>query len=220
MLNQPFESSQPGSTLQFQSKVEKRNNIFVIFSILFFCLAAFFIYQNLQLRNRLLSQSTSSIENVEQTPSASATGSLEPNIIAQEPRSSTSMYPAAKDGFTKYYIWLPTLTNESDNQVEIVVGKNTMVDCNSAWYSGVLEEKSVQGWGYTYYEVNNVAGPMSTRMGCSESSDKEAFIQVIGDNYLVRYNSKLPVVVYVPNDFEVQYKVWTTNSSLFEAEKQ
>ena len=185
-----------------------------------FCLAAFFIYQNLQLRNRLTSQSINTIQNLESAATTTSTESEEQNVVSQEPRSSTSMYPATKEGFSKYYIWLPTLTNESDNQVEIVVGKNSMVDCNSTWYIGDLEEKNVQGWGYTYYEVNNAVGPMSTRMGCSENSNVESFIQVRGNNYLVRYNSKSPIVVYVPNDFEVQYKIWNTTSSLFKAEKQ
>jgi ecotin len=32
---------------------------------------------------------------------------------------------------------------------------------------------------------------------------------VRGDGALLRYNSKLPVVVYVPVDFEVHYRIWT-----------
>ena len=30
-----------------------------------------------------------------------------------------------------------------------------------------------------------------------------------GEGFLIRYNSKLPVVVYVPDEFEVRYRIWT-----------
>jgi ecotin len=30
-----------------------------------------------------------------------------------------------------------------------------------------------------------------------------------GEPYMVRYNSRLPIVVYVPTGTEVRYRVWT-----------
>lgn len=35
------------------------------------------------------------------------------------------------------------------------------------------------------------------------------FVSLGGDPYLVRYNSKLPVVVYVPEGVEVRYRIWS-----------
>jgi ecotin len=37
----------------------------------------------------------------------------------------------------------------------------------------------------------------------------ERFITLGGDSYLIRYNSHLPVVVYVPEGVEVRYRIWT-----------
>jgi len=36
----------------------------------------------------------------------------------------------------------------------------------------------------------------------------ERFITLGGDPYLIRYNSRLPIVVYVPEDAEVRYRIW------------
>jgi ecotin len=36
----------------------------------------------------------------------------------------------------------------------------------------------------------------------------DRFVTLGGKPYLIRYNSKLPVVVYVPEGFEVRYRIW------------
>ena len=35
------------------------------------------------------------------------------------------------------------------------------------------------------------------------------FITLGGEPYLIRYNSLLPVVVYVPKGVEVRYRIWS-----------
>jgi len=36
------------------------------------------------------------------------------------------------------------------------------------------------------------------------------FIQLGGEPYLIRYNSRLPVVVYAPEKVQVRYRLWRT----------
>jgi ecotin len=38
------------------------------------------------------------------------------------------------------------------------------------------------------------------------------FIRLGGEPYLIRYNSRLPVVVYVPEGVEVRYRIWSASS--------
>ncbi len=206
MHNQIFDSSRSKAVFPFVPKIELKKILFVTVVIFPLFLTGFFAYQNFQLRNKLLLGTVDTHINP-----------LESNKVQQ--KTDTNMYPATKDGFSKYYIWLPTLTDERNNKIEIIVGKNSMVDCNSTSFGADLEKKTVDGWGYSYYEVNKIVGPISTRMGCGDSTKKEAFVRVLGNNYLLDYNSKLPIVVYVPKDFEVQYKIWNTNSTLLKAEK-
>ena len=35
------------------------------------------------------------------------------------------------------------------------------------------------------------------------------FIQMGGEPFLIRYNSRLPVVVYAPDGVEVRYRIWS-----------
>jgi ecotin len=118
-------------------------------------------------------------------------------------------FPAAKKGYQRFVIQLQPKSAEEDYQVEIFAGKTMRVDCNKHGLIGKFLQKDVQGWGYTYYEYQSDGQTRSTLMACPDKTLHEAFI---AGSKLVRYNSKLPVVVYVPKGFEVRYKIWERSS--------
>jgi ecotin len=45
------------------------------------------------------------------------------------------------------------------------------------------------------------------------------FVALGGEPYLIRYNSRLPVVVYVPEGTEVRYRVWSAGPEAQAMEK-
>jgi ecotin len=45
------------------------------------------------------------------------------------------------------------------------------------------------------------------------------FITRGGAPYIIRYNSRLPVVVYVPAGVEVRYRIWTAGAEVKAIEK-
>jgi ecotin len=47
------------------------------------------------------------------------------------------------------------------------------------------------------------------RASITQQPKEERFITIGGDPFLIRYNSRLPVVVYVPKGVEVKYRVWS-----------
>ncbi|MEO9332472.1 MAG: serine protease inhibitor ecotin [Pseudomonas sp.] len=118
-------------------------------------------------------------------------------------------YPAADDGYNRHVIELPAQANEAEHKVEIIAGKTLEVDCNQQRLGGQWQEKTVEGWGYSYYELSQVGPAMSTLMACPDGSRKQAFVRVGGEPQLVRYNSKLPLVIYAPKDIEVRYRIWS-----------
>lgn len=119
-------------------------------------------------------------------------------------------FPPAEDGYKRMVIHLPALADEDNNKLELIIGKTLKVDCNRHWFGGQLTEEIAKGWGFPYFVLKSVMGPASTLMACpSDKKEQEAFVQVRSDQGLLRYNSKLPVVVYVPDDFEVHYRIWT-----------
>lgn len=124
-------------------------------------------------------------------------------------------WPIAKPGYDRKVIRLKTLDNESDHKVEILVGKEMLVDCNRYYFDGRLEERTDIGWGYPSYWLKKPFGPIHTLIGCPQNYKKrKEFVSVapmVGAEALKRYNSKIPIVVYVPEDFEVRYRIWAPN---------
>jgi len=126
--------------------------------------------------------------------------------------SGMKPYPPAEEGYKRMVINLPLLVDEDAHKLELIIGKTIKVDCNHHWFGGQLTEEVAKGWGYTYFILKSVQGLASTLMACPpEMKDQETFVQVRGDGNLLRYNSKVPMVVYVPIDFEVHYKIWAAS---------
>lgn len=129
-------------------------------------------------------------------------------------------YPAAAEGFNRHVIELPAQANEAEHRVELIAGKTLEVDCNQQRLGGQWQEKTVEGWGYGYYELGQVGPAVSTLMACPEGSRKQAFVQVGGEPMLVRYNSKLPLVIYAPAEVEVRYRIWSAAAAASPAPRQ
>jgi len=51
-------------------------------------------------------------------------------------------------------------------------------------------------------------------MACPDGKKTDAFVPVVGEGFMLRYNSKLPVVVYVPKGVEVRYRVWSASADV------
>ena len=123
-------------------------------------------------------------------------------------------FPPADQDKVRYVLQLPKQDDESAFKVELIVGKTIQIDeRNNYFFGGKIEEETIQGWGFPRYIVNKI-GPMAgTRMAIDPNVPKVTrFIKLGGDNYLIRYNSRLPIVIYVPEGVEVRYRVWTAGT--------
>lgn len=128
-----------------------------------------------------------------------------------EASDNLQAFPAAEQGMVRHVLELPQKENESTLKVELIVGKTQLLDPqNNYFYTGAIEAKTVQGWGFTSYEVRSLGSMAGTMMAIDPSQEKVArFIAVSGSPYLVRYNSRLPIVIYLPEDAEVKYRIWS-----------
>ncbi|KVE39274.1 serine protease inhibitor ecotin [Burkholderia sp. TSV86] len=146
----------------------------------------------------------------EPPPDTAADAASAPKLSAND----IKMFPAAKPGQKRVVIALPAERQEDDIRVELIVGKTMQVDCNSHWFGGDLKHETVQGWGYSYYSLADAKGPAATLMACPSQAGREDFVPVRGSGYLLRYNSRLPIVVYVPSGFDVRYRLWYASNEV------
>lgn len=127
----------------------------------------------------------------------------------------TSIFPAAKKGMVQHVLTLPAEENEGNYIAEIVVGRTMEVDCNNVMIGADLETEDLQGWGYTYFEVEDISEPASTMMACPDNTKTEKLVTFnFGNDAFQRYNSKMPLVIYAPEGLTVGYRIWSTDGEL------
>ncbi len=114
-------------------------------------------------------------------------------------------FPAALEGARRHVIAPPARRDENDRKIEIRVGRVMDVDCNTRGLIGAFEEKTLQGWGYSYLVFVTKGEVVSTMMACPDGTKRRDF--VAGQPRLARYNSRAPLVVYAPEGYEVRYRV-------------
>jgi ecotin len=131
-------------------------------------------------------------------------------------------FPEAADGMSRYVILLPHKERgeENDYRVELFVGKEMLTDgVNRHFLIGGIEEKPLEGWGFTYYESSEFGRAGSTLIGVPPGTPQvKAFVTV--PSLRVPYNSRVPLVVYVPEEGEVRYRIWKASETIERAEKR
>jgi ecotin len=130
-------------------------------------------------------------------------------------------FPPAEKGMVRYVLQLPAQKDEYAFKVELIVGKTVQLDeGNRYFFGGKIEAENIEGWGFTRYVVSEL-GPMAgTLMAVDPNAPKvPRFITIGGEPYLIRYNSRLPVVVYVPEGVEVRYRIWSATPEAKPIEK-
>ncbi len=131
------------------------------------------------------------------------------HTVETEATSALKAYPESLEGYDRYVLFLPEIKNsQKERKVEIIPGVTTEVDCNKHGLTGTFVEKNVDGWGYSYLIFNSDGGVVSTLMACPDDTRRTEL--VTGATHLMNYNSRLPVVVFIPkkDNFSVQYRVW------------
>ena len=137
-------------------------------------------------------------------------------VPAGQAADNMQAFPPAEEGMVRYVLQFPKQAEESAFKVELIVGKTVQVDENNTYFfGGRIEEETIQGWGFTRYKVSQLGPLAGTLMAVDPNAPKVArFITLGGDPYFIRYNSRVPVVVYVPEGVEVRYRIWTAGADV------
>jgi ecotin len=121
----------------------------------------------------------------------------------------TDPFPAAEPGQVRFVINLPVMPGpEEDFSVEVVAGRVIRTDgVNRFRMDAALESHPLPGWGYTYYVMTGTGQTASTLMAVPEGTEPvEAFVG--GRPLTIPYSSRMPIVVYAAEGFEIRYRIW------------
>ena len=134
---------------------------------------------------------------------------------AEQPLEKIAPFPKAEQGMKRQVIQLPQQQDESALKVELMIGQTLEVDCNRHRLGGQLKSKTLEGWGYDYYVFDKVTSPVSTMMACPDGKKEKQFVMAgLGDAGMLRYNSKLPIVIYTPANIDVKYRIWRADETI------
>lgn len=141
-------------------------------------------------------------------------------VLIAEERVELNAFPVVQNGMKRYVIVLEQKDPAEENElkVEIIPGRVMKTDGVNVIRLGThIDTYTIEGWGYTYHKVVGQDVAISTLMAVPEDNDKKDNF-VTGKSLLVRYNSRLPIVVYAPNNYEIRYRIWSALTSLENAE--
>jgi ecotin len=132
-------------------------------------------------------------------------------MVSAQATENIKAFPPAGEGMDRHVLQLPKQDDESAYKVELIVGRMVQVDAgNKYFFSGKIEAETVKGWGCPRYNVSALGHMAGTLMAIDPDAPKvNRFITLGGEPYLIRYNSRLPVVVYAPEGVEVRYRLWS-----------
>jgi ecotin len=124
-------------------------------------------------------------------------------------------FPPAEEGMTRHVIRLGKRKDENAFKVELIIGKTVRTDAkNRYFFGGTLDTENIPGWGFDRYILRKL-GPMAgTLMAVEPGAPQVKRLISLGAETIVRYNSRLPLVVYVPDGVEVHYRLWRAESIL------
>ena len=96
----------------------------------------------------------------------------------------------------------------------MIIGKTVQIDeTNQCFFGGKILKETITGWGFPRYIVKDLDPMAGTLMAVDSNAPKvERFIRLGGEPYLIRYNSRLPIVIYVPEGVEVRCRIWSSDS--------
>jgi ecotin len=142
-----------------------------------------------------------------------------PGFAADHPELKA--FPPAEAGMERFVIVLPHKQRGEEDRfkVEIIAGKEMLSDgVNIMRLGSTIEPRDLPGWGYTYYKVTGPGLAMSTLMAPPEGVPMtKRFVQA--PSLLIRYNSRLPIVVFAPEGFQIRYRVWQAPESSEQADR-
>ena len=131
-------------------------------------------------------------------------------IFCQDYTANLEVFPKPNKGFKIESFQFPKLDNEYDLRIEILIGFDSMTDCNHYILNGKIEELELQDYKNSYFVVDS-------DFSVKRKKNKTCFIDPIDTFFAMKsiflpYNSTLPFVFILPNRMYIKYRIFQTSN--------
>ena len=137
------------------------------------------------------------------------------------PRLNLSGYPQPSPGLKRWVIQPSGLLPKSsdpiisaspiDWRIQLIVGQTVTIDCNTKRLSGsgMTMRMLPKASGKALFEVKGPVAVISTKMACPDAQPtRTSFLSLGKQPYLVPYNASWPIVVDLPENVQLRWRVW------------
>ena len=137
------------------------------------------------------------------------------------PRLILTGYPEPAPGLNRWVIQpsglLPKSTDPLisahplDWRIQLIVGQTVRLDCNTKRLSGsgMTMRMLPKASGKALFEVKGPVAVISTKMACPDDQPtRTTFLSLGNQPYLVPYNASWPIVVDLPENVQMRWRIW------------
>ena len=137
------------------------------------------------------------------------------------PRLNLTGYPDPAPGLKRWVIQPSGLLPKSadplisahplDWRIQLIVGQTVRLDCNTKRLSGsgMTMRMLPKASGKALLEVKGPVAVISTKMACPDDQPtRTSFLSLGKQPYLVPYNASWPIVVDLPENVQLRWRVW------------
>ena len=137
------------------------------------------------------------------------------------PRLNLTGYPDPAPGLKRWVIQPSGLLPKSadplisahplDWRIQLIVGQTVRLDCNTKRLSGtgMIMRMLLKASGKALFEVKGPVAVISTKMACPDDQPtRTSFLSLGKQPYLVPYNASWPIVVDLPENVQLRWRVW------------
>ena len=137
------------------------------------------------------------------------------------PRLNLTGYPDPAPGLKRWVIQPSGLLPKSadplisahplDWRIQLIVGQTVRLDCNTKRLlgPGVTMRMLPKASGKALFEVKGPVAVISTKMACPDDQPtRTSFLSLGKQPYLVPYNASWPIVVDLPENVQLRWRIW------------
>ncbi|EKS6740445.1 ecotin [Enterobacter ludwigii] len=130
-------------------------------------------------------------------------------------------FPETLNGMKRRVIYLPSRVHENKFKVELLIGENKRTDCNRYTLNGKLVTRFLTHYGYRFIQFEKIIDSEPAQVYCVPGDVSIAFMPVtLGIDVIQPYNSHMPLVIYVPDEFDVKYRIWNVKGHINKAKNK